>query len=382
MRYTDRVSISTDQVNLVIEALYDAALDETLWPQALQGLADLTGSQAATLWLLDGSSQPNLPLLTILNFDPAFMRAYLDGMVPLDPTVQYLVRHPATAIVHDAMVITEREKDRHIYYDWHGKWSDTRFRLVGQMSIAPQVQAGIALHRAKRSGRYEAPEVEQLAFLHKHLSRALTIGLRLGFVGSLQSGLAEVLDRNPVAVLLLDEHGRLVYANRSATALPLRKDGVRLSAEGIVADNKAVNDALQALISQALSSSAAARVPSPQVVQIPRPSGKRPYCVFVSKVGPQHSVLSTYKPAVCVIVTDPDNQRRPSLQSIQAIFRLTPAEARLAATLSTGADLRVAADELQITYGTARARLAQIYFKTDTRRQGELIRLLLTTLAG
>jgi DNA-binding CsgD family transcriptional regulator len=377
------VRTSADQVNLVIETLYDAALDEALWPKALQGLADLTGSQAATLWLLDGSDQPSLPLLTILNFDPAFMHAYLDGMVPLDPTVQYLVRHPTTPIVHDAMVISEREKESHPYYDWHGKWSDTRFRLVGQMSIAPQVQAGIALHRAKRSGRYEAPEVEQLSFLHGHLTRALTIGLRLGFVGALQGSITELLDRNPVAVLLLDEFSRLVYANRSATALPLNNDGVRLSSAGIVADNKAANDALQALISRALSSrsAAAAPAPPPQVVRIPRSSGKRPYCVFVSKLGPHQSALSSDKPAVCVIVTDPDGQRRPSMQSIQAAFGLTVAEARLAALLAAGSDLLGAAKELQITYGTARARLAQIYLKTDTRRQGELIRLLLTTLA-
>ena len=374
------MAASTDQFNHVIETLYDAALDEALWPKALQGLVELTGSQAATLWLLDGSDQPNLPLLTILNFDPAFMQAYLSGgMVPLDPTVQYLVRHPNTPIVHDGMVITEREKDRHLYYDWHSKWSDTRFRLVGQMRIAPQVQAGVALHRAKQSGRYESPEVEQLASLYGHLSRALTIGLRLGFVSSLQSGIADLLDRNPVAMFLLDDSRQLVYANRSATALSARKDGISLSSDGIIADHKVANSALQALISQALV--ALVRVPPARVVHVPRASGKKPYCVFVSKVSPQHSALSTYKPAICVIITDPDDQRRPSLQSLQAVFGLTPAEARLAAILSTGADLRVAADELRITYGTARARLAQLYLKTDTRRQGELIRLLLTTLA-
>jgi hypothetical protein len=32
-----------------------------------------------------------------------------------------------------------------------------------------------------------------------------------------------------------------------------------------------------------------------------------------------------------------------------------------------------------ITYGTARARLAEIFQKTETRRQGQLITLLLTT---
>jgi DNA-binding CsgD family transcriptional regulator len=375
------VSVTTEQVNHVIETLYDAALDEKLWPTALQGLADLTGSQAATLWLLDGSGQPHLPLLTLLNFDPAFMCSYLDGMVPLDPTVQYLVRHPHAPIVHDGMVITEREKERHIYYDWHSKWSDTRFRLVGQMRIAPQVQAGVALHRTKEAGRYESPEVERLSFLYGHLSRALNIGMQLGFVGALRSAMADVLDRNPAAVFLLDERRRLVYANQSATALAARGDGISVSAEGIVADYKAANGALQSLISQTLVELQAVPVPAAQGVRVPRTSGKKPYCVFACRVSPHHSSLSTHKPAVCVIVTDPHSQRRPAWQSIQAAFGLTPAEARLAAILSTGTDLHLAAEELLITYGTARARLAQIYVKTDTRRQGELIHVLLTTLA-
>jgi len=45
-------------------------------------------------------------------------------------------------------------------------------------------------------------------------------------------------------------------------------------------------------------------------------------------------------------------------------------------------ELRSAAAELKIAYGTARVRLAEIFHKTETRRQGELIRLLLSTLAN
>ena len=87
--------MSLDQrVLAVIQALYDAAMDETLWPKALQEMTDLTGSQAATFWVLDSSAQPRLPTLITHNFDPSFMKAYLDGVVPHDPTVQYLVRNP------------------------------------------------------------------------------------------------------------------------------------------------------------------------------------------------------------------------------------------------------------------------------------------------
>jgi hypothetical protein len=97
----------------VIAAVYDAATDDTLWPKALKELSDLTQSQAATFWVLDGSDEPRLPLFDYINLDPEFVRDYLDNGSHSDPTVQYLVKHPRQPIVHDGLVISEREKDRH-----------------------------------------------------------------------------------------------------------------------------------------------------------------------------------------------------------------------------------------------------------------------------
>ena len=112
-----------------------------------------------------------------------------------------------------------------------------------------------------------------------------------------------------------------------------------------------------------------------------RPSGKRPYAIVVAPVSRRYPVLSVLRPAVCIMITDPDERRPLPSHRVQAAFGLTEAEARLASLLASGAELRSAAAELKITYGTARARLAEIFQKTETRREGELIKLLLTTLA-
>jgi DNA-binding CsgD family transcriptional regulator len=370
-----------ERVHAVIRALYDAAMDETLWPRALKELTDLTGSQAATFWTLDSSEQPRLPTLTVLNFDPKFMDAYQDGMVPLDPTVQYLVRHPNEPIVHDGLVITEREKDRHAYYDWHGRHSDTRFRMVGQVRPVPGVQAGVALHRTRTVGRFESDDIERFSDLYGHLEKALAIGFRLGSLGALQQCTTELLDRNPAAVVLLDEHKRVVYANRSAEALRSSGDGIRLSSNGIVALRKQDHDRLQGLITRVLSAVTSPGACPGGLMRVLRPSGKRPYAILVAPVSRRYPVLSVLRPAVCIMITDPDGQRPLPSQRVQAAFGLTEAEARLASLLASGAELRSAASELKITYGTARARLAEIFQKTETRRQGELIKLLLTTLA-
>lgn len=369
--------MSIDERTLaVIEAFYDAAMEKALWPEALRLLTDLTASQAATFWVLDSAPEPRLPTLITLNFDPRFMEAYQAGMVPLDPTVRYLVAHPDEPIVHDGLVISERQKDRHAYYDWHGRWSDTRFRMVGQARPAPTMQAGVALHRSRKAGRYEPGDIEQFAFLHRHLEQSLRIGCRLGTLGAMQQCSVELLDRNPAAILLLDERKRVVFANCSAQSLD--GDGIRLSPTGVTLSRKQDNDRLGSLIDQTLSPNGVA---AGYAMRAPRPSGKRPYGILVGPVSRKYSMLSVLQPAVCIVVTDPEHAAPLLKQRLQTAFGLTDAEARLAALLAEGEKLHAAAGKLRITYGTGRTRLAEIFQKTETRSQGELVAVMLRTLA-
>ena len=63
-------------------------------------------------------------------------------------------------------------------------------------------------------------------------------------------------------------------------------------------------------------------------------------------------------------------------------FGLTPAEARLALHLVAGETLRSAEVKLSITYETARTHLKNIFNKTGTCRQAELVMVILTALPG
>jgi DNA-binding NarL/FixJ family response regulator len=366
----------------VIQGFYGAAMDEALWPAALKDLADLTGSQVASFWVLDGSQQPQLPTFICINIDPENIKEYLEHAASIDPTVQYLVNHPQQSIVHDGLVISERDKDRHPYYDWHERRIDTRFRMVGQTRLTPGAQACVALHRTRKAGRYEPDDIKRFAVLHSHLERALAIGFRLASLGAKQQLTTEWLDRNPAAVLFLDARKRIIFANRSAQMLKCSGDGIRMGADGITLQQNRDNEKLQGLIAQALSPIAAPGGYSGGAMRALRPSGKRPYGILVSPVSGQYPALAAVRPAVCIIISDPDSQKPlPKLQ-LQAAFGLTESEASLAALLASGLELRSAATKLGITYGTARTRLAEIFQKTETRRQIDLIRLLLTTLSG
>lgn len=360
----------------LIHTLYDAALDEALWPNALKELSHLTRSQAATFWSLETSGKPRLPIFTAYNFDDRFIRDYLNDMVPSDPTIQYLVTHPNTPIVHDGLVLTEREKDFSAYYDWQRRQSDINYRMVGQARPTAELQAGVALHRTRKTGRYEPDDLELFAFIYKHLQRALALSVRLGSLGAMNAFATAMLDRDSAAILLLDQNKHILYANARAEGYRNGQDGVRLSRRGLVLLGKQENAKLDQHIERVLKGGTGA------ILYATRPSGKRPLCVAVAAMRTEYTSLSAFRPAVCITITDPETTPRLEACQVSAAFGLSEAEAKLTVLLATGKELRAAANSLGITYGTARARLAQIFGKTGTRRQAELVRLVLTGLAG
>lgn len=54
-------------------------------------------------------------------------------------------------------------------------------------------------------------------------------------------------------------------------------------------------------------------------------------------------------------------------------WKLTPTEARVTLSLAEGRSPKAVADELDITVGTVRVHLKQVYAKTDTAGQRELV---------
>jgi DNA-binding CsgD family transcriptional regulator len=211
--------------------------------------------------------------------------------------------------------------------------------------------------------------------------------------------LYEFLDRSPVAIVLLDGQRRVVFANEHAATLHMRADGVTICSDGIGLLRAHDNARLQGLIACAVGRSG----PPPlghrslgdggpgrrslgeggRSMRALRSSGRRPYGFLVVPLSQpdRDPARALFRPAVCIVITDPDGARTLPVERLQDAFDLTEAEGRLAARLAAGEGLRSAAQSLGITYGTARTRLAEIFQKTETRRQGELINLLLTTLA-
>jgi DNA-binding CsgD family transcriptional regulator len=95
---------------------------------------------------------------------------------------------------------------------------------------------------------------------------------------------------------------------------------------------------------------------------------------------PQRSRLGwidVVRPRATLFITDPEQTSAPRGQNLREDFSLTPAEAALALEILKTDGLKAAANRLGISLATAHTHLAHVFDKTGTRRQAELVRVIL-----
>lgn len=87
--------------------------------------------------------------------------------------------------------------------------------------------------------------------------------------------------------------------------------------------------------------------------------------------------LNRKEPASAVFLPPTAPRRSEATQdAVRRLFGLSPAHARLTALLMTGRTVKQSALNLGITEASARQYLQQIFRKTKTRRQADLIRIV------
>jgi DNA-binding CsgD family transcriptional regulator len=106
---------------------------------------------------------------------------------------------------------------------------------------------------------------------------------------------------------------------------------------------------------------------------VARPDSSFPYVVTVTPLGP--AVGGWRSDLALVLIVDPA-KHAPHRSDLIALFRLSPAEARLAEGLMAGKRLADIADERGLHIATLRTQLRAVLRKTGAERQADLTRLL------
>ncbi|MEG2033108.1 MAG: helix-turn-helix transcriptional regulator [Janthinobacterium sp.] len=225
--------------------------------------------------------------------------------------------------------------------------------LAAVIPICAHSMAVLAISRQPGPPEHERRARQQLQDLVPQLQRALRLRQRLqddSLAG--RCGMA-ALDAMGAAVLLLDEHVRVLYASAAGHALldaPLR-----------LGPPPALMRAVRLVI--------ASMHGAPQCQSLRLPRGQAPALLLTVAPFP-----AWHAPCALVIARDPALSNM-SIPALRQLFDLTQAEAQVGQALAQGATIGEISARCGISVNTVKTHLHHAYLKTDTRRQGELIAL-------
>lgn len=192
----------------------------------------------------------------------------------------------------------------------------------------------------------------------------------------------ETLNLLSTGMALVDRDCRLLLANRSATRLLDMGDGLILSHGRIGATRRPQLEQLRDLVDRACTSDDrdAEADTFAGVMTIDRGDDVRPLSIMVAPV--QLSAKAEGSSQVAAIfIRDLEVRQSVPPDVLAKLFGLTPAEARVVVELVKGKRPQEVADELSVSLNTVRNQLKQIFSKTNTGRQSELISLVLSSAA-
>jgi PAS domain-containing protein len=239
----------------------------------------------------------------------------------------------------------------------------------------------ISVGRSSRRGEWEREHLDLLRRVVPHLHRAAQINVRLGTARFDQESSAEVLNNLACGVIIVSGDGKVLFVNRAAEAIVAAEDGISLDKTGPRATEQQQCAALRKLIAAAATGGTEPRGAG-GVISLSRPSGRRPLAVLVASLRVTASWFVNRQPRAIVFVVDPEQAPIVPEKYLQRLYNLTFAEAAVAVRILRGEGLHAVADDLRVTLATVCTHRQRVFEKTGTKRQAELVRLILEGAAG
>lgn len=188
------------------------------------------------------------------------------------------------------------------------------------------------------------------------------------------SRLQDAANLSAIGIIIVDAHASVLFANDAAERICAESKALRLSDETLRATTLTDSLRLQTAIEHVVNDSTrdGSKVP---VLALHQTRG-RPIMVTVN---PARENSGCERSAAILCIFDSEGDVSASVRPACDFYRLSAMESKLAQTMVQGHSITEAADRLGLKEHTARSYLKQVFQKTGTNRQGELVALFLRT---
>jgi DNA-binding CsgD family transcriptional regulator len=361
-----RRGIDQGALKKACERLGEAVVDPATWPDVMADVCNSVGAIGAVLLQSDIRTS-DVPRTA--SIDDAIQRYFKEGWHQRDLRARgAALLKQGKKVIADEDVVTPEEMRRAPYFNdliyksglkW---WAAVGF-LAGSSSWVLSIQ------RTAEEGPFEEAEKRLLAPLSQRLTEVASLSTAVGRI-ALTSAM-NALNAVCQPAITIDRFGRVLDTNPAAEAL--FDEHIRIRNRRLVVADARAKSCLEKLIDQIRVTSDMAALPCEPVIIARERRGPVIARCFPIHGGAQTLFLGA---RVLLSLTTVEPKCCPKGALLASTFGLTRAEARVASIIAEGLNPEGAAQQLGISKATARNQLRAVFAKTDTHRQGELVALL------
>ncbi|WP_417457680.1 helix-turn-helix transcriptional regulator [Kordiimonas sp.] len=377
------MDLKPEQIFDYIELIATASIDLSKWQQVLKHGESLFGASASFIQgidrfkakgefaLINGYSDNALTVYQeeFLSKDKDICVRQLRYLKALQPFSDYTYFPPDTFQKHD-------------FYAFNRDYAGVQHMIGMKIHENLNQHWGVGWKFDHKGPKPDDEYLAVLSILGPHFKHAVDLSFTFCQQQRYLDSIMDTLSWHNYAVAVLNAEMRVLFANKSM-------DDIMNSQEFFRNSNKGILDAYDqegwARVCQSVSAIIRCQERERYIVSDPvhilvDKNCKAHYRITITFLPEDTSTLFEFKSELkrkcLLLLTKVEVPSKPPYHLLMEQFGLTRSQAKLAAALYDGTHLKMAAHQLGISYGTARAHLLRVFEKTGVHRQVELVRLL------
>jgi DNA-binding CsgD family transcriptional regulator len=363
----------------LIDSIYEAGMDGTRWPALVDKLGRKLNAGFGNLWLLDKTSwsfnyQDSDTVSAFSGLDSSTVDCYKEQYARLNVWLPNALDLPEGALTLSSALYPDNRLKGTEFYDVFLRPNDLFYALGSSVVKRGSTDVRMSFVRSERAGRYSRREQRLVQQLMPHLRNAVVLHRELYRTRALGASGLMALELVPMGVILLTHDGRLLHANGRAHDLMAHTNALRIGPAGVLLAGTA-GHLLQKLIHEAVATGAGKGNGHGGALRLAGPAGRR-LQLLVTPL-PMSAGFAGSAPAA-IFCSDPDAVAGAFSQRLEAMYRMTTAEAQLTEALVNGQSLQQYAQARCVTLNTLRTQLKSATAKAGAKRQADLVRIVLT----
>ena len=369
------VTSETSALSELIGDIYDAALDPTLWTRALERSCAFLGGSSAILHWHDVAAESSTAQ-HLFNDDPHYTRLYFETYWSMNPVF------PAATFVEQGIVYTPSEMipqaeliETRFYKEW--------LRPQGIAGcIATNLEKGAAssavltIRRNEDQGNVDDEMRRRAALIVPHFQRAASIGRLFDRTRMAQAALTETLENVEAGIFLVGPQGHIVFANMPGRGILEEGTLLRQRENTLVAVEPRAQRMLRDIFVAAQGGDMSVGGRGVSIPLSAAPHGRWFAHVLPLTSGDRRRTGALYSAAAAVFIRKVSPASPLPLEMLARRYGLTVSEIRVLDALMKVSGVRALADLLGLSQATVKTHLHNVFRKTGTARQSDLIKLI------